>query len=539
MIQFLRKAKGTAKFVGPTLIMTAIAVALGVFGLSGIRDSNDGLGRVYRDRVIPLQQLKLISDDYAVHVIDAVNKADAGMYSGEEAITGLRRARARIAENWNAYLATQLNEQEQQMIARLEPRFDAANAALDRLQEHLGNHRGSVRNQLEAFNGPLYEVIDPLTEGIGQLAELQLSIAGEEYALANQRFQTARFWTFLLLGAGGLIGLSLSLILALNTAGLLNKIQALANRLMSASEETTSAAGQVASASQSVASGASEQAASLEETSASIEEFGSMTRQNAESSGKARELASEVRESADHGADEMESMRQAMGRIQVSSKEVANIIKTIDEIAFQTNILALNAAVEAARAGEHGLGFAVVAEEVRSLAQRSAEAAKETAGKIEQSLQNTENGVAMSDKVGHRFQEIIGKIRELTVRVDEVASASQEQSEGIAQVGIAIGQMDTVTQSNAANAEESASAAEQLNAQALSVRESVLELLEIVEGAQEAKISHAVQKSGTRKQQSALSVKENVLEVRNHVRSAGVNWDNGRQKKEPILLGRD
>jgi methyl-accepting chemotaxis protein len=178
----------------------------------------------------------------------------------------------------------------------------------------------------------------------------------------------------------------------------------------------------------------------------------------------------------------MQTMSAAMEAIKISSDDIAKIIKTIDEIAFQTNILALNAAVEAARAGEAGMGFAVVADEVRNLAQRSAQAAKETAAKIEGAIAKTAQGVDISSKVSLTLNEIVVKARQVDELAAEVAGASREQTQGITQINIAVGQMDKVTQSNAANAEESAAAAEELNAQALTMKESVAQLLRLVGG---------------------------------------------------------
>jgi methyl-accepting chemotaxis protein len=175
-----------------------------------------------------------------------------------------------------------------------------------------------------------------------------------------------------------------------------------------------------------------------------------------------------------------------MTAIKVSSDDIAKIIKTIDEIAFQTNILALNAAVEAARAGEAGMGFAVVADEVRNLAQRCAQAAKETAGKIEGAITKTGQGVEITTKVADALNEIVTKVRQVDELVTEVAGASREQTDGIAQINVAVGQMDKVTQSNAATAEESAAAAEELNSQAEVMKQSVAELLQLVGGKSEA-----------------------------------------------------
>jgi methyl-accepting chemotaxis protein len=207
-----------------------------------------------------------------------------------------------------------------------------------------------------------------------------------------------------------------------------------------------------------------------------------MTNRNAENATKANELARQARQAADTGAGDMQAMSAAMNDIKVSSDDIAKIIKTIDEIAFQTNILALNAAVEAARAGEAGMGFAVVADEVRNLAQRSAQAARETADKIEGAITKTAQGVQISEKVAKSLGEIVDKARQVDQLVAEVCTASREQSQGVQQITSAVTQMDKVVQSNAASAEESASAAEELNAQSFALREAVGELLGLVGG---------------------------------------------------------
>lgn len=249
-----------------------------------------------------------------------------------------------------------------------------------------------------------------------------------------------------------------------------------------AAEESANASSHISSASQTLADAASEQAASLEQTSASLEEMSSMTQLNSANAQHAKELAAQARAAADTGANEMRQMMEAMNEIKAASDNVARILKTIDEIAFQTNLLALNAAVEAARAGEAGLGFAVVADEVRNLAQRAATAAKETAAKIDDSLQKTERGVAISGRVAGGLQEIVTKARKVDELVAQIVSGSSEQSQGISQINTAVSQMDKVTQSNAASAEETASAAEELNAQTAVLRSAIADLDRLVQG---------------------------------------------------------
>jgi methyl-accepting chemotaxis protein len=259
-----------------------------------------------------------------------------------------------------------------------------------------------------------------------------------------------------------------------------SRIQTVVAGVASTSDQVSSASGMVAQASQEMAEGASEQAASLEEISASLEEMASMTAQNAENAQQASLMIGETRGAADHGRSAMERMSEAIERIKKSSDQTAKILKTIDEIAFQTNLLALNAAVEAARAGEAGKGFAVVAEEVRNLAQRSADAARNTAELIEASQRDADHGVSVSGEVAEVLNRIVERVQKVSNLVEEVASANREQAKGVEQVSDAVQQMDRVTQGNAASAEETASASDQLSAQARHMNELVLQLAAIV-----------------------------------------------------------
>jgi len=259
--------------------------------------------------------------------------------------------------------------------------------------------------------------------------------------------------------------------------------------LMDGAEQVSSAAGQVSSSSQSLAEGTSEQAASLEETSSSLEEMSSMTKQNADHANQAKAMMAEANRIVDKVNHHMNDMAEAVIVITKSSEETGKIVKTIDEIAFRTNLLALNAAVEAARAGEAGAGFAVVANEVRNLAMRASESAKNTSNLIENTIKAVRKGNELTNATQEAFKENAEISKKIGQLVDEIATASEEQSRGIAQVNIAVVEMDKVTQSTAATAEESASAAEELNAQAEQMKSYVEELIAVVSGSHSGGVS--------------------------------------------------
>ena len=260
------------------------------------------------------------------------------------------------------------------------------------------------------------------------------------------------------------------------------QLQRICGILVASSSQLTDAVGQVTASSQSLAEGASQQAASLEQSGASLAEMASRVKLNAESAQQVNNSAQQARDAATSGASQIGTLSASMQAIKHSSDEIVKIIKTIDEIAFQTNLLALNAAVEAARAGEAGLGFAVVADEVRTLAQRSAQAARETSEKIEGAIGNTAQGVDISGKVAEALQEILVKTRDVNALAAQVATGSQEQSEGISQVNLAVSEMDKVTQSNATSAAQSAAAAQELESQAASLQQVADELSSLVGG---------------------------------------------------------
>ncbi len=283
----------------------------------------------------------------------------------------------------------------------------------------------------------------------------------------------------LLGGAALVLGVILAWFIA---RGIGRALRALALQLRQGAEQVASASNQVAAASQSLAQGASEQAGSLEETSASLEEISSMVRTNAEAAAEANGLVDASRQTVGQAVESMANLRQAMHRIEQASQQTAAIIKTIDEIAFQTNLLALNAAVEAARAGEAGAGFAVVAGEVRSLAQRAAEAAKNTQEIIETNLDNIQQGGRLVAATDAAFAGVAAGITQVADLVARIAAASNEQTQGISQINSAVQEMDRVTQTNASGAEESAAAAEELSGQARSLHDTVEYLRQLVGG---------------------------------------------------------
>jgi len=488
-------------------VLIAVAITIGVIGIVGIRKTNHGLETVYNDRVVPLKQLKAIADDYAVFIIDAANKANAGIFTAEETLKSLNEADSRIHENWKSYMSTFLTPEESKLAKEAEQLYVPADAAVVNFRKFLTGKAGSVKGLAGEFDGPLYQHIDPISGKITELVDLQLRVAKEEYIAAHDRFISVLWLSIVTLAAGVTLGGGFGWVVARSTS---RAIQNVTETLAFGANQTTTAAREVSAASHSLAEGASEQAASLEETSASLEEISSMTRRNAENATNAASLGRQSRESANAGlaritelSNTVNSIKSAVGEMQSavtemqsSSQQVSKIIKTIDEIAFQTNLLALNAAVEAARAGEAGMGFAVVADEVRALAQRSAQAAKDTEDKIEAAVKRSELGGVASAKVANSLTEveatahsiqqvfngIVTQIKSLDEVIAEIAAASKEQSQGVSEVNSAVGQMDKVTQSTAAAAEENAASAQEMNSQAQNLQTVITQLEQIVAG---------------------------------------------------------
>jgi methyl-accepting chemotaxis protein len=334
----------------------------------------------------------------------------------------------------------------------------------------------ALEERSESLNVKIQDKLDALKKLI--IAELEKTQSESLGSISLGRgLSWSAFIIAVLVQVVILIGITLSLTKPLD--------QIIAH-LSESSHHVAEASTQLSSASSALAEGSSSQAASLEETSSSLEEMSGMARENASNAEEASRVMAEVQRIMDYTSHSMDELTQSMTAISSASEETSKIVKTIDEIAFQTNILALNAAVEAARAGEAGAGFAVVAEEVRSLAQRAADASRNTASLIEDTITKVKAGSGVVDTAKTGFDEVRSHSEKITELVNHIAHASAEQSTGVEQINHAVSAMDKIVQSTAASAEESASASSELNSQAASMSDIVGGLVVLIRGGTES-----------------------------------------------------
>jgi methyl-accepting chemotaxis protein/methyl-accepting chemotaxis protein-1 (serine sensor receptor) len=468
----------TKKLLGSFGAMLGLVLLLGASGLLMTRALSDDLERAanvtarqqYLASQVSADAAELASLErgtvLAAMLADGTHQAAYQQAFGEHAAS-LGRALSelrKMADTTEAAARLQSLEQEASLVAQ----------AHDQLRQAMASQ------QMDAGMVIFAQKVQPTLEEIGRqaisLVEQQTRDLASASAVSSAKSARSTMATIALLLLGLAVGVGVLLLVRRAAAALKN----LAARMSDSAEKVSSAASLVSGSSQSLASGASQQAASLEETSASTEEITSITRKNAD---HALQVAGLMQQSADGAVavnQSLDRMVEQMREIGNSSNKIARIIKVIDEIAFQTNILALNAAVEAARAGEAGLGFAVVADEVRNLAQRCAQAARDTAGLIEDSIVTSRDGNARLDQMASNVRGMTESATQVKSLVDEVNMGSQEQARGMEQISRAIIQMEQVTQRTAASAEESASAGTDLNSHANALHTLVLEMRDMV-----------------------------------------------------------
>jgi methyl-accepting chemotaxis protein len=492
-------------------MLSLMLIAGAAMGLYGIAKANDALQTVYADNMVPLTQL----DD--IMRVTLRNQLLVSNSLGESNPENIKKNLAEIdanvaasAKQWDAYMATKMTAQEDALAkvfigdrtTALQQGLKPTTAAIAEL-----NLIEARRLSTEVL-GPLYE---KMRASLAPLQKLQLDVATEEYKAAVQRYEIIRNLAVLSLAAGLPFAAFLSFLLIRGLSRGLEKAIAVAHavaqgdltqtievrgdnelaRLMQAlaamgqslvtvvssvrqgSESVATASAEIAQGNNDLSARTEQQASALEQTAASMEELSSTVKQNADSARQANQLAASASTVAVKGGEVVSQVVDTMKGINESSRKIADIISVIDGIAFQTNILALNAAVEAARAGEQGRGFAVVASEVRSLAGRSAEAAKEIKTLIGASVERVEHGTALVDQAGATMTEVVSSIKRVTDIMGEISAASNEQALGVAQVGEAVTQMDQATQQNAALVEEMAAAASSLKSQAQELVQTV------------------------------------------------------------------
>ncbi|MYM82779.1 HAMP domain-containing protein [Duganella sp. FT50W] len=483
------------------LLISFLLLSLGGYSLVNLHHSNQSLKSVYEDRVVALGRLdssarSMLRTQWYLSLAAIHDGAPAAM--ADE----LRGTMQRTEETWREYTKTSLTEREQQLMRQVQAAIDALNAEI--YEPGVKAVRAGDTALVTSLAQRSKTAYERLRVPLNDLVQLQLDVAQQEFIEGQQRYTTTLWLSIaaVVMGLGGTAGLGIWLIRSISAPlnyavevahavaqgdlthridstsqdevgqllGALREMNAgllgIVSKVRGGSELISTASGEIANGNLDLSSRTEQQASSLEETASSLEELTSTVKQSAANADHASEMASRAASAAAQGGQEVQNVVAHMSSIQGSSAKIVEIIAVIDSIAFQTNILALNAAVEAARAGEQGRGFAVVATEVRTLAQRSAAAAKEIKTLITDSVERINEGSALVEGAGNTMHAVVASIANVRDLIGEISAASREQTAGIEQINEAVMQMDSVTQQNAALVEQAAAAAQSLEEQA-------------------------------------------------------------------------
>ncbi len=472
-------------------------------GLGGMAKANDDARAIYQGELLPLAHINEIARN---SLLEFISLSEAAFHKNDKAIITQKLQDVAKLNATSSVLLKTLNTTT--LSAGVKKQLKSFEDARVDVESSMGDIKGALGQPNGGATSMLYSEVLPnvaiMTSEMNKLISMQIKESQQRYESAVVSYQRIRLMTFAALIAGMLLAVTMAFFLIRSIVGTLTQAVRVAHaiaqgklghhiqtrrkdelgRLMEALKvmderltltvsEVRSGSDSVSTAAQEIAHGnddlsqrTQEQASSLEETASSMEQMTSTVKQNAENASHANQLARGAREQAERGGEVAGRAIVAMSDINASSRKIADIVGLIQEIAFQTNLLALNAAVEAARAGEQGRGFAVVATEVRSLAQRSAGAAKEIKALIDDSAEKVRDGSDLVNQSGTALAEIVDSVKKVTDIVAEIAAASQEQSAGIDQVNNAVMQMDEMTQQNAALVEEAAAAARAMQEQA-------------------------------------------------------------------------